>query len=119
MNTGAVEKKINRRTRAFMVVHIYGLPVEMAPMLLLAAQYGLKILEDAAEMHGQTCSGQSCRYFGALSVFSFYPNKHVSTGEGGMVLTDDALARRCRSLRNLFLNRRNALFMTNWATISG
>jgi perosamine synthetase len=62
----------------------------------------LKVIEDAAEMHGQTYRGRPCGGFGDLSVFSFYPNKHVTTGEGGMVLTDDdALAERCRSLRNL------------------
>ena len=53
-------------------------------------------------MHGQTYRGRPCGSFGDLSTFSFYPNKHVTTGEGGMVLTDDdRLAERCRSLRNL------------------
>ena len=85
-----------------MVVHIYGLPVDMDPVLDLAKQYGLKVIEDAAEMHGQTYRGRPCGSFGDLSTFSFYPNKHVTTGEGGMVLTDnDLLAERCRSLRNL------------------
>ena len=97
-----IEIKGNKKLKAIMVVHIYGLPVDMDPVLELAGQYGLKIIEDAAEMHGQTYRGRPCGSFGDLSTFSFYPNKHVTTGEGGMVLTDDdGLAERCRSLRNL------------------
>jgi perosamine synthetase len=85
-----------------MVVHIYGLPVDMGPLLELAQKRGLRIIEDAAEMHGQTWRGRPCGSFGDLSTFSFYPNKHLTTGEGGMIVTDDAsLAERCRSLRNL------------------
>ena len=102
MDVAQIEARITPRTRAIMVVHIYGLPVDMDPVLELAARHGLKIIEDAAEMHGQTYRGRPCGSFGDLSVFSFYPNKHVTTGEGGMVLTDDdRLAERCRSLRNL------------------
>lgn len=102
MNISQIEEKITPRTKAIMVVHIYGLPVDMIPILSLASKYGLQIIEDAAEMHGQTCNGLSCGTFGAISTFSFYPNKHVTTGEGGMLVTDDEeLAVRCRSLRNL------------------
>jgi perosamine synthetase len=97
-----IGKKNNRKLKAIMVVHIYGLPVDMDPVLELAQRYGLKIIEDAAEMHGQTYRGRPCGSFGDLSTFSFYPNKHITTGEGGMVLTDDdLLVERCRSLRNL------------------
>ena len=85
-----------------MVVHIYGLPVDMDPVLALAARHGLHIIEDAAEMHGQTYRGKPCGSFGSISTFSFYPNKNVTTGEGGMIVTDDdVLAKRCRGLRNL------------------
>jgi perosamine synthetase len=99
---GEIGRKGNRRLKAIMVVHTYGLPVDMAPVLELAGRYGLKIIEDAAEMHGQTCNGRPCGSFGDISAFSFYPNKHITTGEGGMLLTDDdELASRCRSLRNL------------------
>ena len=102
MTAEAVEEKITPRTKAIMVVHIFGLPVEMKPMLALAAKHGLKIIEDAAQMHGQTCDGMPCGSFGDISTFSFYPNKHITTGEGGMVVTnDEALAERCKSLRNL------------------
>lgn len=97
-----IEVKGNRRIKAILVVHIYGLPVDMDPILAIAETYGLKIIEDAAEMHGQTYRGRPCGSFGDVSTFSFYPNKHITTGEGGMVVTDDdALAQRCRSLRNL------------------
>jgi perosamine synthetase len=102
-----IEKKGNRKIKAIMVVHIYGLPVDMDPVMEVAGRYGLKIIEDAAEMHGQTYRGCPCGSFGDLSTFSFYPNKHVTTGEGGMVLTDDdRLAERCRSLRNLCFQKK-------------
>jgi perosamine synthetase len=139
INPKQVAGKITPRTRAIMVVHIYGLPVDMDPILALAAKHGLKIIEDAAEAIGQTyrsqrsvasdqksgVSGQSsevsgqrsdfrsqrsekaCGSFGDISTFSFYPNKHITTGEGGMVLTDDpVLAERCRSLRNLCFQKK-------------
>jgi perosamine synthetase len=102
MDVSQIEAKITARTKAIMVVHIYGLPVDMEPLLAIARQHGLLVIEDAAEMHGQTYRGQPCGSFGDISTFSFYPNKHITTGEGGMLLTDDAaLAERCRSLRNL------------------
>lgn len=97
-----IEKKITKKTKAIMIVHIYGLPVQVDKVLELAKKYNLKVIEDAAEMHGQTYNGAPCGSFGDISTFSFYPNKHVTTGEGGMVVTDDEkIAERCRSLRNL------------------
>lgn len=106
MNVDEIEAKITDRTKAILVVHIYGLPVELEPVLALAEKYGLKMIEDAAEMLGQTYKGLPCGSFGDLSIFSFYPNKHVTTGEGGMVVMNDAgLAERCRSLRNLCFQR--------------
>ena len=97
-----IESKITSKTRAIMVVHIYGLPVDMEPVLNLAEKYSLKIIEDSAQMIGQTYRGRSCGSFGDISTFSFYPNKHITTGEGGMIVTDNSeLAEKCRSLRNL------------------
>jgi len=97
-----VEAAITTRTRAIMVVHIYGLAVDMDPILALAKKHGLRVIEDAAELIGQTYKGRPCGSFGDISTFSFYPNKHITTGEGGMILTDDLdLAERARSLRNL------------------
>ncbi len=102
MTAEQVEARITPRTRAIMVVHIFGLPVSMEPLLELSRRHGLKVIEDAAEVIGQTYRDGPCGSFGDISTFSFYPNKHVTTGEGGMVVTDDAaLAERCRSLRNL------------------
>jgi len=97
-----IEVNKNKKLKAIMVVHIYGLPTDMNPILELAAKYNLKIIEDAAEMHGQTCHGKPCGSFGDISTFSFYPNKQITTGEGGMIVTnDEVLAEKCRSLRNL------------------
>lgn len=102
MDVSSVEAKITPRTKAVLVVHIYGLPVDMDPLLEIAKKHNLKIIEDAAEMHGQTCYGKPCGSFGNISIFSFYSNKHITTGEGGMIVTDDErLAERCRALRNL------------------
>jgi perosamine synthetase len=102
MDVSQVEARITSRTRAIMAVHIFGLPVDMDPLLALARKHGLKVIEDAAEVIGQSYRGRPCGSFGDLSTFSFYPNKHVTTGEGGMLVADDAaLAARCRSLRNL------------------
>jgi len=102
MDVGQIEARITPRTKAIMAVHIYGLPVDMAPLLDIAHRHGLKVLEDAAQMHGQTYRGQPCGGFGDISTFSFYPNKHITTGEGGMIVTDDdRLAEDCQSLRNL------------------
>lgn len=102
MDIALVEEHITSRTKAIMVVHIFGLPVDMDPLLELAKKHGLKIIEDAAEMHGQTYRGKPCGSFGDISTFSFYPNKLITTGEGGMIVTDDPiLAEKCRSLRNL------------------
>ncbi len=106
MDVSLVRTKIGPRTRAIMPVHIYGHPVDMDPLVALAKQRGLAIIEDAAEAHGAEywSAGQwrRCGSFGEMSCFSFYANKLIATGEGGMVLTDDAdLAERLRALRNL------------------
>ena len=106
MDVAQVAARITPRTRALMPVHIYGHPVEMEPLLALAAQHDLAIIEDAAEAHGgEVRVGEQwrrCGGLGTMSTFSFYANKIVTTGEGGMVLTDDdELAERLRDYRNL------------------
>lgn len=102
MDVNQIKDNITPKTKAIMVVHMYGLPVDMDPLLAIAEEYGLFIIEDAAEAHGLNYKGKPCGSFGDISTFSFYPNKLITTGEGGMVLTDDeSLAERCRSLRNL------------------
>jgi perosamine synthetase len=102
MKVEDVEAKITARTKAIMAVHIYGLPCDMITLCALAKKYGLKIIEDAAEAHGVKCEEKLCGSLGDISVFSFYPNKLITTGEGGMLLTDsEELAEKCRSQRNL------------------
>ena len=102
MKVELVEQLITPRTRAIMAVHLYGLPVDMDPLLAIASRHGLRVIEDAAEVIGQTYKGRPCGSLGDISTLSFYPNKHITTGEGGMVLTnDDAFAGRSRDLRNL------------------
>jgi perosamine synthetase len=102
MDVNSIRDKVTSKTKGIMVVHIYGLPCDMNPILEIADDYNLKIIEDAAEMHGQTYENKPCGSFGHVSTFSFYPNKHITTGEGGMVVVDDDfLAERGKSLRNL------------------
>ncbi|KPA10266.1 perosamine synthetase, partial [Candidatus Magnetomorum sp. HK-1] len=102
MDINQIEKKITSKTKAVMLVHIYGLPVDMHPVLEMAKKYNLMVIEDAAEMVGQSYKSQACASFGDISTLSFYPNKNITTGEGGMLLTDNyELAEKCRSLRNL------------------
>jgi perosamine synthetase len=102
MDVSQIEDKITSRTRAIMAVHIFGLPVDMSVLLEIAERHSLYVIEDAAELIGQTYADRPCGSFGQISTTSFYPNKIVTTGEGGMVLTNDtALAARCRQLRNL------------------
>ena len=102
MDVAQIEKKITPKTKAILVVHIYGHPADMDPVADLAARYGLTIIEDAAEVHGAEYKGVKCGGIGDISTFSFYANKLISTGEGGMVLVRDAAhAEHARSLRNL------------------
>ena len=102
MDVDDLERYVSPRTKAIMPVHIYGLPVDMGPVLKFAEAHSLRIIEDAAEAHGQSWREQPCGSFGDLSTFSFYPNKHITTGEGGMVVTDvPELAERLRAMRNL------------------
>ncbi len=102
MDVTQIEAKITSATKAIMVVHIYGLPVDMDPVLQLAKKHNLKVIEDSAEAHGLNYNDKPCGSFGDVSIFSFYPNKLITTGEGGMIVTDsEDIAERCRSLRNL------------------
>jgi perosamine synthetase len=95
-----VERKITPRTRAIIAVHLYGLPCEMDAISALARQHGLHVVEDAAESHGGEYRGRRTGSLGAVSTFSFYGNKNLTTGEGGMCLTDDdELAAKIRLLK--------------------
>ena len=97
-----IEEKITSKTKAIMVVHTYGHPCDMDKISEIAKKHNLKIIEDAAEAHGAEYKGKKIGSFGDVSCFSFYSNKIITTGEGGMVLTDDdKLAEKLKSLRNL------------------
>jgi perosamine synthetase len=97
----AVEQAITSRTRAVIVVHTFGVPAEMGALMQIAERHGLAIIEDACEAIGATIDGRTVGSFGDVGVFAFYPNKQITTGEGGMVVTRRReLAARMRSLRN-------------------
>jgi perosamine synthetase len=96
------DERRTSRTRAVMLVHLYGLCSDLAPILEWAEQHGLMVIEDASQATGLSYRQRPCGSFGLISVFSLYANKLITTGEGGMILCDDEnLAARCRSLRNL------------------
>jgi perosamine synthetase len=98
---GEIERLLTPRTRAIVPVHLYGHPAPMAEINELAARHRLLVVEDAAEAHGAAIHGQRTGTWGQIAAFSFYANKLITTGEGGMLLTDDpALAARCRLLRD-------------------
>lgn len=102
VNVASVRESITSRTKAIIVVHIYGLPADVDEICQIASQHGIAVIEDSAEAHGQQLEGQPLGSWGDLSTFSFYSNKLITTGEGGMVLTDDDVyAERLRGLRNL------------------
>jgi len=96
----SIEEKITDKTKAIIPVHLYGHPCDMDPIMELAEKHNLKIIEDAAEAHGAEYNGRKVGSFGIVNCFSFYGNKIITTGEGGMCLTDDVkLAEKMRSLR--------------------
>ncbi len=106
LDVDVLRRVATTRTAAVMPVHIYGHPVHMEPLLSLCHEWGWYVIEDAAEAHGSEClvggTWRRCGSFGDVSTFSFYANKNVTCGEGGMVLTDDEdIARRLRARRNL------------------
>ncbi|AMM53555.1 DegT/DnrJ/EryC1/StrS family aminotransferase [Pyrococcus kukulkanii] len=96
-----VKEKITNKTRAILVVHLYGQPADMKAFKEIAEDYKLYLIEDCAQAHGAKFEGQKVGTFGDIAAFSFYPTKNMTTGEGGMVVTnDDELARRVSLLRN-------------------
>jgi len=96
-----VERAITARTRAILAVHTFGVPAEMAPLMVIAEKHGLRVIEDACEAIGAEYGGQRVGGLADLGVFAFYPNKPITTGEGGMVTTRDArVADTIRALRN-------------------
>lgn len=112
LDPNLLEKKITPNTKAIMVVHIYGHPVDMDPVMEVAKKHNLFVIEDCAEAHGAEYKGKRVGSFGDISCFSFYANKIITTGEGGMVITDNReLADRARSLHSLSYGRGPNKFM--------
>ena len=108
-----IEGKITERTKAIMPVHIYGHTCNMEPIQELARKYNLVIIEDAAEAHGAEYKGKKCGSLGDISCFSFYANKIITTGEGGMLLTNnEEYAEKARSLRNLCFKKERRFYHT-------
>jgi len=102
INVEKIEERITKKTKAIIPVHIYGHPVDMDPILALAEKYNLFVIEDAAEAHGAEYKGRKCGGLSSLACFSFYPNKIITCGEGGMVITNNKkLADGCRYFKNL------------------
>jgi len=102
LNLDLVEDLITEKTKAIIPVHLYGHPVDMDRLMEIARRHNLMVIEDCAESHGATCRGRMTGSFGDMACFSFYANKVITTGEGGMVTTnDEQLAERLRLLRNL------------------
>lgn len=101
LDPAKVEAAITPQTRALLVVHTFGVPAEMDALLEIASRHRLHVIEDACEAIGAEYRGGRVGSFGDAGVFAFYPNKQITTGEGGMVVTrDEKLARRIRALRN-------------------
>jgi dTDP-4-amino-4,6-dideoxygalactose transaminase len=107
LDPAAVEASITERTVGVMPVHLYGHPADMSRIGEIARRRGIEIFEDAAQAHGASWQGRAVGTFGAFAMFSLYPTKNMTSGEGGMVAcAGDALARAVRLLRNQGMERR-------------
>ncbi len=108
MNVDLIEKSITKKTKAVIATHIYGYPLEIDKIKKICKKKKIFLIEDAAEMLGHKFNGKYCGSFGDISVFSFYANKHITTGEGGMLLTDNKrFYTKIESLKNLCFGKNN------------
>lgn len=106
MDTEQLKEKITKKTKAIIPVHIFGHPADMGPIMDVASDRNIFVVEDAAEAHGAEYKGKKVGSIGHINAFSFYGNKLLTTGEGGMVMTnDDDLEERCRGLKNVFFDK--------------
>jgi len=113
LDPAVVARAITLRTRAIIAVHLYGHPADMDPLRALAGEHGLTLIEDAAEAHGARYKGRRAGSLSDVAIFSFMGNKIITTGEGGMVVTDDgALAERCLFLENHARQKENPYWHT-------
>ncbi|MBF7081443.1 DegT/DnrJ/EryC1/StrS family aminotransferase [Desulfallas sp. Bu1-1] len=101
INHNLIEQKINQKTKGILPVHVFGHPADMDKIMAIAMQYGLPVIEDACEAIGARYNGKPVGSESTAAVFAFYPNKQITTGEGGIILTNlKELADLCRSMRN-------------------
>ena len=108
MDVTKIEKKINKKTKAIMVVHLFGHTVDMDSVLKISKKYNLKVIEDCAEAHGVEYKGKKVGSIGDIGAFSFYANKTFTCGEGGMIVTNSKeIADKARSLKNLSYGKIN------------
>ena len=108
INIDDIEKKITKKTKAIIVTHIYSFPNEMEKIIKICKKNNILIIEDAAEVLGLKYKDKKCGSFGDISTFSFYANKQITTGEGGMIsLNNLNLYKKCKSLRNLCFGEKN------------
>lgn len=106
LDPAAVDAAVTERTRGILPVHLYGHPARMVELGDIAAKHGLALYEDAAQAHGAALNGRPVGTFGAMTMFSLYPTKNMTSGEGGMVVApDEQTARRVRLLRNQGMER--------------
>jgi perosamine synthetase len=103
-----IEKNINKNTKAIIVTHIYSFPNDMDKILKICKKHNILVIEDAAEVLGQSYKNKKCGSFGDISTFSFYANKQITTGEGGMIsVNSEKLYKKCKSLKNLCFGKVN------------
>lgn len=111
IDSSEIKAKINPRTKAIIPVHLYGHPADMGPIMAIARKYHLFVIEDAAEAHGALYRNQIVGSIGTVGCFSFFGNKIITTGEGGMItLNNSTLAQRIRMLRNQGVSKRRKYF---------
>ena len=111
VNPALIEKKVTRKTKAILPVHLFGHPVDLDPLMEVAEKHGLYVIEDAAQAHGARYKGKKVGSFGHVSCFSFYADKLITTVEGGMALTnDEELAEKMRLLRSFGMNKREKFY---------
>ena len=114
IDVNKIEEKINEKTKAIMVVHLFGHPVDMDPVLKIAEKHNLKIIEDCAEAHGVEYKGKKVGSIGDIGAFSFFANKTITCGEGGMVVTNSKeLAEKAKNLKNLSYGKVNKFIHDN------
>jgi len=114
IDVNQIEEKITPKTKAIMPVHIYGHPCDMDPILEIAEDHNLYVIEDAAEAHGAEYRGRKVGGIGHVGCFSFYANKIITCGEGGMIVTNEGnVAERARSLKDLAFSKEKRFLHTD------